>query len=101
MQFTFVANDVTSIQAQITDVEGNNYSFKLEAREIAGEEVQNLKDVDSLLMIIPENGDVELRDEIGTSLMLKQGEVGFVMASTNQVVIKAEKVKTLLLTLDK
>ena len=69
LQFTFAdANNVTSVQAQIMDEEGNNYSSKVEAREIAGEEVQNLKDVDSPLMIIPENGDVELRDEIGTSV---------------------------------
>lgn len=53
------------------------------------------------MMIIPENGDVELSDEIGTSKILKQGEAGFVMASTNQVVVKAEKVNTLRLTLDK
>lgn len=101
LQFTFAdANDVTSVQAQITDEEGNNYSSKLEAREVEGEEVLNLKDLESPVMIIPENGDVELSDEIGTNLTLKQGEVSFVMASTNQVVIKAEKVKTLRLTLD-
>ena len=82
------------------DEEGNNYSSKLETREIEGEEVLNLRGVDSPVMIIPENGDVELSDEIGTSITIKQGEVGFVMASTNQLVFKAEKVKTLWLTLD-
>lgn len=102
LQFTFAdADDVTSVQAQITDEEMNNYSSSVEAREITGEEVLNLRNVDSPVMIIPENGDAELGDEIGTSVTLKQGDVGFVMASTNQVVIKAEKVKTLLLTLDK
>lgn len=101
LQFTFAdADDVTSVQAQITDEEGNNYSSKAEAREIEGEEVLNLKDVDSPVIIIPENGDVELNDEIGMSVTLMQGEVVFVMASTSQVVIKAEKVKTLRLTLD-
>lgn len=101
LQFTFAdADDVTSVQAQITDEEGNNYSSTVEEREIEGEEVLNLKDVDSPVMIIPENGDVELSDEIGTSLMLKQGDVGFVMASTNQVVVKAETIKILRLTLD-
>ena len=96
LQFTFVgANDVISVQAQITDEEGNNYSFKLKARDVEVEEVLNMKDMDSPVMIIPENGDVELSDEIGTSVTLKQGEVGFVMASTNQVVIKAEEVKAL------
>ena len=101
LQFTLAdASDVTSIQAQITDEEGNNYSSKVEAREIEDEEVLNLKDVDSPVMIIPENGDVELDDEIGTSLTLKQGEVGLVMASTSQIVVKAEKVKALRLTLD-
>lgn len=102
LQFTFTdANNVTSIQAKVIDEEGINYSSTVEAREIEGEEVLNLKDVESPVMIIPENGDVELNDEIGTSVTLKQGEVGFVMASTSQVVIKAEKVKTLRLTLDK
>ena len=101
MQFSFSdANDVTSVQVQVTDEEGNYYSSKVEIREIEGEEVMNLKDVDSPMMIIPENGDVELSDEIGTSIILKQGEAGFVMASTNQVVVKAETVKTLRLTLD-
>ena len=95
------AYDVTSVQAQITDEEGNNYSSSVEAREIAGEEVLNFKDVDSPVMIIPENGEVELSDEIGTRISLKQGEAGFVMASTNQLVAKAERVKTLWLTLDK
>ena len=102
LQFSFSdANDVTSVQAKVTDEEGNNNSSKVETREIEGEEVMNLKDVDSPMMIIPENGDVELSDEIGTSIILKQGEAGFVMASTDQVVVKAEKVKTLRLTLDK
>ena len=101
LQFTFAdADDVTSVHAQITDEEGSIYSFKVEEREIKGEEVVNLRNVDSLVMIIPENGDVKLSDEIGTSVTLKQGEVGFVMASTNQVVVKAEKTKTLRLTLD-
>lgn len=101
LRFTFAdADDVTSVQAQITDEEGNNYSSKVEAREVGGEEVLNLKDVDSPVMIIPENGDVGLNDEIGTKITLKRGEVAFVMASTNQVVVKAEKVKTLRLTLD-
>ena len=101
LRFVFAdADDVSSIQTQITDEEGNNYSSKVEAREIAGEEVLNLRNVDSPVMIIPENGEIELSDEIGTSVTLKQGEVGFVMASTNQVVVKAEKVKTLRLMLD-
>ena len=101
LQFTFAdANDVASVQAQITDEEGNKYSSKFEARDVEVEEVLNLKDIDSPLMIIPDKGDVELSDEIGTSVTLKQGEVGFVMASTNQVIVKAEKVKTLWLTLD-
>ena len=101
LQFTFAdANDVASVQAQITDEEGNKYSSNVEAKEIEGEEVLNLKDLDSLVIIIPENGDIELNDEIGTSVTLRQGEIGFVMASTSQVVVKAEKVKTLRLTLD-
>ena len=101
LQFSFAdADDVTSVQTQITDEEGNNYSSKVETREIAGEEVVNLRNVDSPVVIIPENGDVEFSDEIGTIIKLKQGEVGFVMASTNQVVINAEKVKTLRLILD-
>lgn len=101
LQFSFAdADDVASVQAQITDEEGNNYSSRVEAREVGGEEVLNLRNVDSPVMIIPENGDVELSDEIGTSVTLKQGEVGFMMASTSQVVVKAEKVKTLWLTLD-
>lgn len=101
LRFVFAdANDVTSVQAQITDEEGNNYSFKLKARDVEVEEVLNMKDMDLPVMIIPENGDVELSDEIGTSVTLKRGEVGFVMASTSQVVIKAEKVKTLQLTLE-
>ena len=101
LQFTFVgANDVTSVRAQVTDEEGNNYSSKVEAREVEGEEVLNLKDIDSPVMIIPENGDIELNDEIGTSVTLNRGEIGFVVASTNQVVIKAEKVETLRLILD-
>ena len=101
LQFTFAdVNDVTSVQAQITDEEGNNYSSNIETREIDSEEVQNLKDVDSPVMIIPENGEIELSDEIGMSVSLKQGEVGFVIASTSQVVIKAEKVKSLRLSLD-
>ena len=53
------------------------------------------------MIIIPKNGEIELSDEIGTNLTLKRGEVAFVMASTGQVVMKAEKVMTLLLTLDK
>lgn len=101
LQFTFAdSGAVISVQAQITDEEGNNYSSKGEAREIEGEEVLNLKKIDSLVMIIPEDGDVELNDEIGTNVTLKQGEVGFMMASTSQVVAKAEKVKALQLTLD-
>ena len=96
LQFTFNnADDVTSVQAQITDEEGNNYSSKFEEREIEGEEVLNLKDVDSPVMVIPENGDVEFSDEIGTSVTLKQGEVGFVMASTSQVVICSNKAVSL------
>ena len=92
LQFTFNnADDVTSVQAQITDEEGNNYSSTVEAREIEGEEMLNLRSVDSPVMIIPENGDVEMSDEIGTNLTLKQGEVGFVMASTNQVVMCSKK----------
>lgn len=102
LQFVFAdTDDIISVQAQITDEEGNHYSSKVEAREIAGEEVLNLRDVDFPVMIIPEKGDVELSDEIGTNLTLKRGEVAFVMASTGQVVMKAEKVMTLLLTLDK
>ena len=101
LQFTFAdADDVSSVQAQITDEEGKNYSSNVEAKETEGEEVLNLKDIDSPVMIIPENGDVELSDEIWASVTLKRGEVGFVMASTSQVVIKAEKVKTLQLTLE-
>lgn len=101
LQFTFAdANDVTSVQAQITDEEGSSCFFKAEAREIESEEVQNLKDVDSPVMIIPENEEIELNDEIGSNVTLMTGEVGFVIASTNQVVIKAEKVKTLRLTID-
>lgn len=101
LQFTFAdVNDVTSVQTQITDEEGNNYSSNAEAREIESEEVQNLKDVDSPVMIIPENEEIELNDEIGSNVTLMPGEVGFVMASTSQVVIKAEKVKTLRLTID-
>lgn len=101
MQFAFAdTNDVTSVQVQITEEDENNYSSKVEAREVAGEEVLNLKNVDSPVMIIPENEEIELNDEIGSNVTLKPGEVGFVMASTNQVVIKAEKVKTLRLTLD-
>ena len=101
LQFTFTdANDVTSVQAQIMDEEGNNYSSKLDAREIAGGEVLNLKDVDSPVIIIPENGDVELNDEIGTNLTLKQGEVGFVMASTSQVVMCSKKAVSLQFVLD-
>lgn len=102
LRFTFTdADDVTSVQAQITDEEGNNYTSNVGARDVEGEEALNMKDVDSPVMIIPENGDVELNDEIGTSVTLKQGEVGFVMASTNQVIVKAEKVKILRLKLDK
>lgn len=94
LQFSFSdAYDVTSVQAQITDEEGNNYSSKVEAREIESEEVQNLKDVDSPVVIIPKNGDLELSDEIGTIVTLKRGEVGFVMASTNQVVVKAGRLE--------
>ena len=72
----------------------------MEARETENEDVLNLKEVGSPVIIIPENGEVELSDEIGTNVMLKQGEVGFVMASTSQVVVKAEKVNSLRLTLD-
>lgn len=101
LQFTFAdADDATSVQAQVSDEEGFHYSSKLEVKDITVEEVLNLKDVDSPVIIIPENGGVELSDEIGTSLTLKQGEAGFVMASTSQVVMKAEKVETLRLTLD-
>lgn len=101
LKFAFAdANDGNSVQAQVTDEEGNNYSFKVEAREAENEDVLNLKEVGSPVIIIPENGDVELSDEIGTIIKLKQGEVGFVMASTSQVVMKAEKVKYLRLTLD-
>lgn len=101
LQFTFAgANDVTSVKAQVTDEEGNNYSSSVESREIEGEEALNLRSEDSLVMIIPEDGVVELNDEIGTKITLKRGEVGFVMASTNQVVVKAGKTKTLRLTLD-
>lgn len=101
LQFTFTdADDVTSVQVQVADEEGNNYSSKLEVKDITVEEVLNLKDVDSPVIIIPENGGVELSDEIGTSITLKQGEVGFLMASTYQVVVKAEMVKILRLTLD-
>lgn len=97
LQFAFAdADDVASVQAQITDEEGNNYSSKVEARDVEGEEVLNLEDLDSPIMIIP----VELSDEIGTSVTLKQGELGFVMASTNQVVVRTEKVKALRLTFD-
>lgn len=102
LQFTFAdADDVTSVQTQVTDEEGNNYSSKLEAREIESEKILNLKKVDSPVMIIPENGEIELSDEIGTNITLKRGEVAFVMASTSQVVMKAGMVKTLRLTLDK
>lgn len=102
MQFTFVdTDDVTSVQAQITDEEGYTYSSKVEVKEITGEEVLNLRNVDSPVMIVPENGDIELNDEIGSNVTLKRGEVGFVMASTSQVVIKAEKEKALRLALDK
>ena len=101
LQFTFAdVNDVTSVQTKVIDEEGNNYSSRLEAREIEGEEVLNLKDVDSPVMIIPENGEIKLSDEIGSSAVLRQGEVSFVMASTGQVVMKAEKIKTLRLKLD-
>lgn len=101
LQFTFAdANDVASVQAQITDEEGNKYSSKFEARDVEVEEVLNLKDVDSLVIIIPENGDVELSDEIGTSVTFKQGEVGFVMASTSQVVLCSNKGVSLQLVLD-
>lgn len=101
LQFTFAdVYDVNLVQTKITDEEGKNYSSKVESREVEGEEVLNLKNVDSSVIIIPENGVVELSDEIGMSLTLKQGEVGFVMASTSQVVIKAEKVISLRLTLD-
>lgn len=101
LQFSFAdANDVASVQAQITDEEGVNYPANSETKEIEDEEYMNLKDVDSPVMIIPENGDAELIDEIGTSVNLKQGEVGFVMALTNQVVMKTEKVKILRLTLE-
>ena len=99
LRFVFAdADDVSSIQAQITDEEEKNYSFEAESRDIEGEEVLNLKKVDSPVMISPENGDIELNDEIGTSVTFKQGEVGFVMASTSQVVMKAQQVKTLRLT---
>ena len=96
LQFSFAdMNDVTSVQAQIADEEENNYTSNVEAREIEGEEVLNLKDVDSPVMIILENGDVELCDEIGTRVTLKQGEVGFVMASTSQVMICSNKAVSL------
>lgn len=101
LQFTFAdANDVTSVQAQIADEEGNNYSSTVESREIEGEEVLNLRNVDSIVMIIPENGDVELSDEIGSSVTLKQGEVGFMMASTSQVVMCSKKAVSLQFVLD-
>ena len=101
LQFTFTdADAVTSVQTQVTDEEGNNYSSKLEAREIESEEILNLKEVDSPVMIIPENGEIELSDEIGTSVTLKQGEVGFMMASTSQMLMKTGKVKVLRLTVD-
>lgn len=101
LRFTFTdADDVTSVQAQVTDEERNIFSSKAEARDVEVEEVLNLKDIDSPVIITPENGAVELSDEIGTNISLTQGEVGFVMASTSQVVMKAEKVETLRLILD-
>ena len=101
LQFTFAdVNDVTSVQAQITDVEGNNYSSIVELTKIEGEKFLNLKAVDSCAMVIPVEGTLELNDEIGTNLKISTGEVAFVMASTNQVVIKSGKAATLYLRSD-
>lgn len=92
-------DDVTSVKAQVIDEDGNIYSSKAELTKITGEKTLNLKNVDSGVMIIPVEGTVELNDEIGTNLKVARGEIAFVMASTNQVVIKSDKVVALNLTL--
>ena len=51
-------------------------------------------------MLIPDHRDVELDDEIATSVTFNQGKVEHMMASANQVVKKAETVLTLWLTFD-
>lgn len=101
LQFFFTnPDDVTSVKAQVIDEDGNIYSCKVESAKIEDEEVLNLKDVDSGVMIIPVEGTAELNDEIGTNLKLSQGELAFVMASTNKVVIKSDKATALNLTLN-
>lgn len=101
MQFIFTnPEDVTSVKAQVIDEDGNIYSSKAELTKITGEKTLNLKEVDSGVMIIPVEGTMDLSDEIESNLIVSQGEIVFVMASTNKVVMQSSNAATIHLTLD-
>lgn len=60
-------------------------------REIEGEDVLDIKDLGSPVLIVPENGMLSWPRVLGTSVSLKQSEIGLMMASANRVVINAEE----------
>lgn len=102
LRFIFTnPEDMTSVNVQVIDEDGNVYSSKVEHTKIQGEEALNLKDVDSCVMIIPVEGTVKLTDEVGTNLKVSRGEVTFVMASMDKVFLQSDKAATLHIMLAK
>lgn len=88
LRFTFSnQDDVESICTELIDERGYLYSSVVETKVISGELKLNLECQDSFVLILVKKNRTELVDNQGTSMLLEQGEVGFVMASVNSITI--------------
>ena len=91
LQFSFAnTEDTGSIKAELKDESGYLYSSQVETKTIQGEEMMNLAGKDSFVLVIAKVGTIDLADEIGTTIKLNQGEVAFVIASTNQISLSSQ-----------
>ena len=99
LQFSFSnPEDAGSIKAELKDESGYLYSSQVETKTIQGEEVMNLAGKDTFVIIIAKEGTTVLTDEIGTTVSLTQGEVAFVMASTNRIEVNGIKIEIKFIT---
>lgn len=99
LRFSFSdSNDVASIKAEVVDESGVIYSSKFETLMIEREKVLDISDMDSFMIAIAQDGDIELVDEYGSELVIKQGEAAYITASTRNISISADKANIIILT---
>lgn len=88
LRFTFnLADDVSSIRAELCDENGFHYSSDVQTFRLDGTKILDLKGVDSFVALVPKTGDCIVHDD-ESEILLHAGQLVLIPAFVKEVSIQ-------------